>query len=418
MLNTKKEKSVRSAKSFKSVVKSVESAKSLKSAILTSDAVKLGDVCEINPRRPVIKRNDDTETSFIPMAAVNDETGTLKRIEIKSYSEVKKGYTWFADNDVIFAKITPCMENGKQAIVRNLIDGFGFGSTEFHVLRASNIILPEWIHLYVRQQTVLDEAARHFTGAVGQQRVPQDFLANIKIPLPPITIQKEIADYLQFRLTCVEEAKQAVKAELEAVKSLKQAYLREVFSSEQSKDWGKVKLGDMCENLDSKRVPITSNVRNKGNIPYYGASGVVDYVEDYIFDEDLLLVSEDGANLISRTQPIAFSISGKTWINNHAHVLKFESRITQQFVEFYINYADINIFVSGSAQPKLNQENLNKIPIPLPPLAVQKEIADYLQTKFTTVDTLVQALTEKKKAIDDLPQAFLREVFGNTDGAG
>ena len=199
---------------------------------------------------------------------------------------------------------------------------------------------------------------------------------------------------------------------------LKQAYLREVFSSEQSKDWGKVKLGDMCENLDSKRVPITSNVRNKGNIPYYGASGVVDYVEDYIFDEDLLLVSEDGANLISRTQPIAFSISGKTWINNHAHVLKFESRITQQFVEFYINYADINIFVSGSAQPKLNQENLNKIPIPLPPLAVQKEIADYLQTKFTTVDTLVQALTEKKKAIDDLPQAFLREVFGNTDGAG
>ena len=168
--------------------------------------------------------------------------------------------------------------NGKQAIVRNLIEGFGFGSTEFHVLRASNVILPEWIHLYVRQQTVLDEAARHFTGAVGQQRVPQDFLANIKIPLPPITIQKEIADYLQYRLTRVEEAKQAVKAELEAAKSLKQAYLREVFGTADDTDSGitpimpnpkkgkseqsassfksailtsdTVKLGDMCEIKD------------------------------------------------------------------------------------------------------------------------------------------------------------------------
>ena len=101
--------------------------------------------------------------------------------------------------------------------------------------------------------------------------------------------------------------------------------------------WEMKKLGDVCENLDSKRVPITKNKREKGDIPYYGASGIVDYVKDYLFDEELLLVSEDGANLLARTYPIAFSISGKTWVNNHAHVLKFENMTSQIFIEYYLN---------------------------------------------------------------------------------
>jgi type I restriction enzyme S subunit len=89
----------------------------------------------------------------------------------------------------------------------------------------------------------------------------------------------------------------------------------------------KVPLGDLAENLDSMRKPIASGLREPGNIPYYGASGVVDYVKDYIFEEDLLLVSEDGANLLARKTPIAFSISGKSWVNNHAHVLKFNTYV-------------------------------------------------------------------------------------------
>lgn len=386
---------------------SVKSASSFKSAILTSDAVKLGDMCELISGQHIEADNYNTDSIGTPYLTGPSDFGLLHPI-ITRWTEYPKVLA--KKNDILIT--VKGSGTGKLNILDNELTCI---SRQLMAIRVKSNVNNLYLYYY------LDNIYAHFQNESEGSAIPgigREDILKIPIPLPPITIQKEIADYLQFRLTCVEEAKQAVKAELEAAKSLKQAYLREVFSSEQSKDWGKVKLGDMCENLDSKRVPITSNVRNKGNIPYYGASGVVDYVEDYIFDEDLLLVSEDGANLISRTQPIAFSISGKTWINNHAHVLKFESRITQQFVEFYINYADINIFVSGSAQPKLNQENLNKIPIPLPPLAVQKEIADYLQTKFTTVDTLVQALTEKKKAIDDLPQAFLREVFGNTDGAG
>ena len=102
------------------------------------------------------------------------------------------------------------------------------------------------------------------------------------------------------------------------------------------KDWEIKRLNEICENLDNKRVPITKNVRNEGSIPYYGASGIVDYVADYLFDEDLLCISEDGANLLARTYPIAFSISGKTWVNNHAHVLRFKNMVSQKFVELYL----------------------------------------------------------------------------------
>ena len=135
-----------------------------------------------------------------------------------------------------------------------------------------------------------------------------------------------------------------------------------------------VRLGDICENLDSKRKPVTKSDRNKGQYPYYGASGVVDYVDNYLFDEDLLLVSEDGANLLARSTPIAFSVSGKVWVNNHAHVLRFPEMATQRFVEYYLNSVSIANYVTGAAQPKLNQESLNSIEIPLPPLEEQRRI--------------------------------------------
>lgn len=139
-----------------------------------------------------------------------------------------------------------------------------------------------------------------------------------------------------------------------------------------------VKLSDIAENCDSLRKPVTSGNREAGKYPYYGASGIVDYVSDYIFDGDYLLVSEDGANLLARSTPIAFSISGKNWVNNHAHVLRFETYATRRYVEFYLNSIDLSPWISGGAQPKLNQKNLNKINIPLPSLAEQKRIVGIL----------------------------------------
>ena len=107
------------------------------------------------------------------------------------------------------------------------------------------------------------------------------------------------------------------------------------------------------QDLDSKRKPVTKGVREAGEYPYYGASGIVDYVSDYIFDGDFLLISEDGANLVARKTPIAFSASGKIWVNNHAHVLQFETYETQRYIEIYLNSIDLSNYISTAAQPKL-----------------------------------------------------------------
>ena len=146
---------------------------------------RLAEVSEINPRRPSIQRSDDAPTSFVPMAAVDEVEGRFAEIHTRPYGEVKRGYTYFEENDVVFAKITPCMENGKAAIARSLIDGFGFGTTEFHVFRPKPGVLPEWLHRYVRQSDFRREAKERFRGAVGQQRVPQDFSKDANShPLP------------------------------------------------------------------------------------------------------------------------------------------------------------------------------------------------------------------------------------------
>ena len=159
-----------------------------------------------------------------------------------------------------------------------------------------------------------------------------------------------------------------------------------------------VTLEDIAENCDSMRKPVTSGKREAGEYPYYGASGIVDYVKGYIFDGDYLLVSEDGANLLARSTPIAFSISGKNWVNNHAHVLKFDCYETRRFVEFYLNSIDLAPYISGGAQPKLNQKNLNRIEIPLPSQERQKYIVDILDRFDAICNDLTSGLPAEIEA--------------------
>ncbi|MFV1951558.1 MAG: restriction endonuclease subunit S [Nitrospinota bacterium] len=218
--------------------------------------VRLGEVCEINPRRPKnFTRSPDAPTTFIPMASVDKKTGAIVRPEVVPYSKVTKGYTYFKENDVLFAKITPCMQNGKHVIARNLIDGIGFGTTEFHVLRSNSEILPEWIHCFIRQSYFLKEAIAYFTGAVGQQRVPDSFLSNHIIPLPSIEEQRYIIAKLQELMQEAERARTACEKQHESVKVLPSAYLREVFESEEAKKWERKRLGEVCEKIIGGGTP-------------------------------------------------------------------------------------------------------------------------------------------------------------------
>jgi type I restriction enzyme S subunit len=175
--------------------------------------------------------------------------------------------------------------------------------------------------------------------------------------------------------------------------------------------WQFKTLNQISTNLDSRRVPITKGVRVGGEYPYFGASGIVDYVADYIFDEDTLLISEDGANLLARSTPIAFPASGKYWVNNHAHILKFESQTTQRFVELYLESIPLDEYITGAAQPKLNQKALNSIPIPFPPQSEQRRIVGILDEAFEGLATAKANAEKNLQNARALFESHLQSVF-------
>ena len=169
--------------------------------------VPIADVAMVNPRREsgIRSLHQDLEVSFVPMAAVDEETGTIGDALVRPLGTVRKGFTPFKQGDVIFAKITPCMQNGKSAVAHSLVNGLGFGSTEFHVLRPGPDVLPEWLWYIVRQKTFREEAQRHFRGSAGQQRVPASFIENHEIPLPSLEQQFRVVDRMHECLKRVNE---------------------------------------------------------------------------------------------------------------------------------------------------------------------------------------------------------------------
>ena len=184
-------------------------------------SVPLAEVCEINPRLPKEGRPPpEGAVSFVPMAAVNEVDGAITAAQIRPYAAVCKGFTPFREGDVLFAKITPCMENGKVALAKNLVGGLGFGSTEFHVLRASSRVLPEWLRYYVWQPSFREQAKRRMAGAVGQQRVPAEFLAQACLPVPPISEQRRLVDLLSRAEGIVRLRRDARKKAAELIPAL------------------------------------------------------------------------------------------------------------------------------------------------------------------------------------------------------
>lgn len=169
------------------------------------------------------------------------------------------------------------------------------------------------------------------------------------------------------------------------------------------------KLGDVCEILDSKRVPVTAADRQPGPYPYYGANGVQDYVADYIFDDELVLLAEDGGNFGSKDKPIAYRVSGKCWVNNHAHVLKPKQGLDVDYLCYSLMFYDVSGLVNGATRQKLTQADMRKMEIPLPPLEEQRRIAALLD-KVTDLIAKRRAQLDK---LDLLVKARFGEMFGD-----
>jgi type I restriction enzyme S subunit len=421
---------------------------------------RLDELCDINPPKPSLKGvKDSTPALFVPMASIDEASGTIAGPKQSTVGVVgRKSYRSFTSGDVLFAKITPCMENGKSALVPEIPTGYGFGSTEFHVLRPKLGTHAQLIWHLVRQQSFRNRAADHFTGTVGQLRVPPDYLRSFEmlIPIDPDAQEKlagvldlstagtrSAASHLATASRSIERFRRAVLAAacsgrltshwrvrhpngsgVDLADQLTQSDARrskrtwkplgETFhASALPETWGVAPFGAATENQDGRRVPLRATARatRQGPYPYYGASGVIDHIDDYLYDGDYLLVSEDGANLLARNTPIAFRADGQFWVNNHAHVVRGRDGVVNAFLEAVINGRDIQDYVTGSAQPKLTQAALNEIPVPVPSTDEQLEIVRQVERLLRIADGLHYRVEAARKRVDRSSQAVLAKAF-------
>ena len=272
----------------------------------------------------------------------------------------------------------------------------------------SDNFLPEFLYYYFLHKKA--ELVAQATGNA-QPNISQIKIKSTCIPLAPMAEQQRIVAILDEAFAEIATAKANAEKNLQNARALFESYLNKVFT-ERGEGWAVTTLDKISTNLDSRRVPITKSDRKPGEYPYYGASGVVDYVEDYIFEDNALLISEDGANLLARSTPIAFSVTGKYWVNNHAHILKFDDMATQRFVEFYLASVSLDGYITGAAQPKLNQKALNSIPIPLPvSLDAQRRIVERIEVLEEDTQRLESIYQQKLAALDELKQSLLSQAF-------
>lgn len=216
----------------------------------------IGQVVDLNPPKPARDMlPPDASVTFVPMAAVEAEAGTIARPEIRRYSEVRSGYTAFREGDVIVAKITPCMENGKAAVARGLENGLGFGSTEFHVLRPTNAVLPEYVFHYVRQESFRRDARNHMAGAVGQLRVPENFLRDAELPMPPLAEQRRIISRVEDLIRHARSARARLERVPTLLKRFRQAVLAAACSGRLTEDWRARHAADRACGLPTASAP-------------------------------------------------------------------------------------------------------------------------------------------------------------------
>lgn len=387
------------------------------------EKVKLGEVCTINPsKKQAIYENK--LVSFIPMTDVTED-GRINTNNKRLFSEVSSGFSYFIEDDVLFAKITPCMENGKGAIARGLINGLGVGSTEFHVLRPNKeFVISEWIFRIVSFAKFRKLAEKHMTGSAGQKRVPKSFLENAIIPLPPIETQKKITKTLDTVAELLAMRKQQLTELDHLIKSIFYEMFGDPFVNE--KGWTTRQLS-RCSYINPKKseidyftddfevsfVPMQSvSEHGEINTSETRTYGEVKTGFTYFYENDVLFAKitpcmENGKGAIARNLKNSIGFGSTEF-----HVLRpIEGVSNSEWIyqltvlPLFRKYAEKNM--TGSAgQKRVPISFFDKLLVPVPPIELQNQFAEIV-TKIEEQKALVkQAIDETQYLLDSLMSEY------------
>ncbi len=404
--------------------------------------LSMPEVCDINPTRPRnLTYSDETLTSFVPMAAVDDQQGKIVDLQTRPFGEIKRGYTYFEENDVLFAKITPCMENGKSAIARELINGFGFGSTEFHVLRPHRSILPEWIYYFVRREPFRQEAKTNFRGAVGQQRVPQEFLQNHSIPIPypddpdrSLAIQSRVISRIENIFRELAEASRLHEKIVADTNRLMDAALAEMLPDPENglpERWGAIPLSALASEEPNQIIPSDhpSDTYNYWGLDAISEGQNAEPLPNYIQGSDIkstcvsfsskhVLYSKLRPYLNKVIVPSVNGIGSTEWVvyEPNPNLLRREYLAFVMRTKWFVNLASGSSY--GARMPRANKSVLREIKIPIPfisdtvqSLSIQDQIVERITQFSYDVDNMQKGNTQQERLLAQLEQSILAQAF-------
>jgi type I restriction enzyme S subunit len=405
----------------------------------------LASVCAINPKKPAtdaLKSSDPV--TFVPMPAIDADAGAITAPLTRAFASVRKGFTAFANEDVIVAKITPCFENGKAALCRGMTNGLGFGSTEFHVLRCTDAVIPEYVYHFVRQESFRRDGEANMTGSVGQKRVPADWLKAVEIPLAPLAEQRRIVSKVEALLARVNAARQRLGRVPAVLKRFRQSVLAAACSGRLTADWRRHEglideseekpalwkercLSDLCTEFNYGSSAKSSKeglipVLRMGNLQ----DGKLDWT-DLAFTSDADEIDKYALHpntvLFNRTN--SPELVGKTALYRGERPAVFAGYLIRvvhgpeldpHFLNFALNapiFRDYcaSVKTDGVSQSNINAQKLAAYPLSWCPLPEQREIVRQVEALFALADKIEARVTASITRADKLIQATLAKAF-------
>jgi type I restriction enzyme S subunit len=398
---------------------------------------RIGEIATIKPPKSEARERvaADALVSFLPMEDLGIAIKYPEPKQTKRLSDVVGSYTYFADGDVLLAKITPCFENGKLGIAKGLKNGIGFGSSEFIVIRPDSTVSNEWLFHFLSREDFRNEGAQRMGGAVGQQRVPKEFVEGYEIPVPPLAEQQRIVGVLDEAFAGLATAQAHAARNLQNARALFESHLQSVFTH-RGKGWVEKPLGDICDFLNGfafksgDAVPESqTQLVRMGNL--YGNRLDLDrspvfYPDDFAAEYSRYVLGE-GDIIMSLTgttgkEDYGFAVRipdcGHTLLMNQ-RIMKFDA-IRQDIIDdgYLLHYMRSRCFLdvlyptaNGTRQANLSSVTMKSLPVPMPALSEQKRIVTQLDALAAETQRLTRLYEQKQAALAALKKSLLHQAF-------